>query len=153
MRASHRRARGVQAFHRAKMQGMIIGPCIAQLRWAAAVHKFVARALHVKSLGFAWTDDSLACRMMAQSVVRFIGHVSLPRSGALHTEQLAIAMVVGAPMHSMGAGFVEHLFTAGARRDLGWIELLARASRFKLVAAAPAIQAFPHSYDAGCRQH
>lgn len=40
---------------------------------AAPVHKFVAMARHVKSLGLGWADRVLAYRMLAQSVLRFVG--------------------------------------------------------------------------------
>lgn len=45
------------------------------------------------------------------------------------------SLINSPPMHSMGLGIAEHLVAAGATKDLGSIELLARGAHIKLVVA------------------
>lgn len=61
---------------------------------------------------------AVAYCMMAQSVLRFIGMLAPRHYGVLLAEPSAIAMVVGGPMHSMGAGIVGHLCTPDGLVDL-----------------------------------
>lgn len=123
VRASHRQARNVQVVTAAKMQGMVMGVDGGE-RWAAPTQKFLARARHVWSLGLAWADRVLAYPMLAPSVLRFVGQFAMPDGGVLRTEQPAMAMLTGAPMHSMGPGIAEHLMALGASRDFGFVEML-----------------------------
>lgn len=132
IRAVHRRARDMQAPTSAKMQGMFFGPCSAHPRCSGPVHKFVARARHVTSVGLGLTDRVLAYSVLAQRVLRFVGGFVEPGASVVRVEQAAIAAVVGAPMHTMGAGVVEHLFVLGARSELGSIAPATRSSLIKM---------------------
>lgn len=80
--------------------------------------------------------------MLAQSVFRFVGGFVEPDLAATRAEQAAIAAIVGAPMHSIGAGVVENLVAVGARAELGSIALLSRAARIRLFAQNAEVREF-----------
>lgn len=109
------------------------GAC-PQVRLARAACEDVEAGLDGQGLGAQW--------MLAQSALRFVGHFVAPGAAVFHAERSAIAAVMGAPMHSMGAGIVGHFCAACARKELGSIDLLSRASRIKLVTTNFLIQGF-----------
>lgn len=106
-------------------------------RWAAQIQKFLARVRHVGGLALSWTDRALAYRMLAQSLLRFMRQFPPPDGGVLRSEQAAVAMLVGAPMHSMGPGIAEKLSTVGTSRELGSIAVLAHAAQIALAIGSP----------------
>lgn len=137
VRAAHRQARDVQVEAAANMQGMMLGMDGAWTPWAAPMQKFLARACHVQGLGLAWSDRVLAYRMLAQSVLRFVGQSAPPGGGYLEQNRRQWRLLPGAPLHSMVLGIAERLSAIGACKDFASVKMLARAAQITLAVTNP----------------
>lgn len=122
VRAAHRQARGVLVVPAARMRGMILGLDSLARRWAAPTQKYLARVRRVRGLALGSMDRVLARAGYARAECRSLfGPVrSHLDGGVARAEQLAMAVLTAAPMHSMGPGIAEHLSALGTAWEFAW---------------------------------
>lgn len=111
--------------------GVPIGPDSFETLWHATTDRMRKVVRHISGLHATLGDRIRAHRVFGQSVPGYLLQLRRLDAGLTRTDRAGLAVVLAAPMHSMGPGLLPHVVALGGRTRLPEIGTISEASMLR----------------------
>lgn len=89
--------------------GVPVGPSAGRGFWDKLTVKIRSVIRHIGGLHITLFDRARACKVYGQSVASYLSQIRRPDASLVRADRAALAMLLSAPMHSLGPGLMPHI--------------------------------------------
>jgi hypothetical protein len=126
------RITGITISGSGKYLGFMGGPDQQLVLWSSPIKKFLDRVRHIKSLGLALADATLAFKVLAFSILSFTFQLAKPNGFLFKQVEIAMDIVTSSPRYAFGKGILCRLRDLGFSNEFPDINCVSRASLYRV---------------------
>jgi hypothetical protein len=116
--------------------GVLVGPGADPIRWAAALAKYLDRAVSIKGAGGGLCESIRMYGSLAVSTLQYIAQYCSPPASARKIEARAIARITSSPLYAFPVSLASGLDEIGLRPGVVHIEAMAIAAQLRALASS-----------------